>query len=114
MKSPINMDSCRLLEDIDKALLGISIEYESLDEFYKKSSCIELLHNVTVPMLFLCASDDPLIPKWIIPVKKHENNKNLSFLILKGGHLGFFANRKKTNAEILVGEYYDIINGCSG
>ncbi|ELA42597.1 uncharacterized protein VICG_00349 [Vittaforma corneae ATCC 50505] len=113
MKSPIYLDHCKYLEDIDKELLQTVFKFNTLEEFYDKSSCISVIDNISVPMLFLSASDDPIIPRWVIPSEKYKNNQNLSFLILSGGHLGFFANRSKTNAETLVGKYFDVINGLS-
>lgn len=111
MKSPINLDHCKYLEEIDRELLKTVFNCSTLEEFYDKSSCVSVLENISVPMLFLCASDDPIIPRWVIPSEKYKSNENLSFLILSGGHLGFFANRLKTNAEVLVGKYFDVISG---
>lgn len=107
---PVDLTHCKNLEEIDTELLANYLKSASLDQFYSESSCVGVIHNISVPTLFLCAIDDPLIPQCIIPFEKFEKNENLSFIILRGGHLGFFANGLKTNAEILVEKYYDIIS----
>ncbi|KAM0679804.1 hypothetical protein GINT2_001976 [Glugoides intestinalis] len=107
---PVGIEKCSMMEEIDLLLLKEVHDCDNLEDFYKKNSCINYIDNIDVPMLFLSASDDPIIPNWIIPFYKYKTNENLSFLHLRGGHLGFFANDNKTNAEIFVGNYFDIIS----
>lgn len=109
VKTPIDLNRCKTLEEIDEKLLKSVFKHETLDSFYHNSSCVNFLDKITVPTLFLCASDDPLIPVSMIPLEYFEKNDNLSFLIMKGGHLGFFNNGRKTNAEIIVEKYYETI-----
>ncbi|VDK42323.1 unnamed protein product [Anisakis simplex] len=66
--------------------------YSSLASFYEECSCLPLLHKITVPMVFVNALDDPLIPKQLWePVKELvQGNPQFGFVLTKhGGHLGF-------------------------
>lgn len=37
--------------------------YESINELYKQSSCSMYLDSITIPMVFINAQDDPIIPE---------------------------------------------------
>lgn len=105
---PLDFSDCKMIEDIDMKLLDEIYKCNSLEEHYRNSSCIKVLECINVPTLFLSAIDDPIIPKTIIPSFLANKNPNLSFVLVRGGHLGFFSNGEKTIAEIMVGRFYDI------
>lgn len=104
----ITLKGCKKLRDVDLKLKEITgIDFS--DDYYKNSSCRLHLHNIKCPFLFLNTSDDPVIPEEVIPIEDCIKNPNISLIIIKGGHLGFFTNGKKTMAEIIIERYFDII-----
>lgn len=99
------------LGDIDlRRLAGCS----SLNELYEKSSCSLYLDNISVPLIFMNALDDPIIPIPLLGIAKkyagifklyftnfdvgvfnlfnHAETHDKSAFILSthGGHLGFY------------------------
>ena len=42
--------------------------YASLDEMYKKSSCVSYWDNIKVPMVFVNAVDDPIVPPSLLRI----------------------------------------------
>jgi len=67
--------------------------YSSLDEFYKKSSCITYWDNIKVPMVFVNAVDDPIVPPALLKIVRNAAGKRDNFLYVEqkyGGHLGFY------------------------
>lgn len=108
MLEAVDLNGCHYLDEIDTALLGI-LGKDDLAEFYRENSCISYISKITVPCLFISASDDPVIPAKVIPFEACIENINTGVILLKGGHLGFFTNCKETMAEIITGEFYDRI-----
>ena len=37
--------------------------FDSINELYKQSSCSMYLDNITIPLVFINAQDDPIIPE---------------------------------------------------
>ena len=54
--------SAATLIELDEAYTRKIAGYPSLEEFYRKSSCISFWDNISVPMIFVNALDDPLVP----------------------------------------------------
>jgi predicted alpha/beta-fold hydrolase len=96
------------LHEVDAKLLEIT-GIDMSDDFYKQNSCVRILDKIDKPFLFLNSSDDPVIPENIIPFDTCKRNKNISLIILKGGHLCFFTNGKETMAKMIVERYFDIV-----
>ena len=107
---PIDLSDCKIIEEIDSKFLNEIYKCRTLEDHYRNSSCIDVLENIKVPTLFLSSIDDPIIPKNIVPVFLSNKNPNLNFVLIRGGHLGFFSNEEKTVAEVLVGKFYDIFS----
>ncbi|MEQ2242218.1 Monoacylglycerol lipase ABHD2-B [Ilyodon furcidens] len=42
--------------------------YGSLREYYEKESCVHYIHNVSVPLLLVNSSDDPLIHRSLLAI----------------------------------------------
>ena len=40
--------------------------YETVEECYRISSCSNYMDNITVPMVFINAEDDPLVPESLL------------------------------------------------
>jgi len=68
-------------------------KFKSVEEMYRWSSSSLYLPNVRVPMIFINAQDDPIVPEQLwAPAEKFANThpKSLFISLAHGGHLGFF------------------------
>ncbi|KAF3855175.1 hypothetical protein F7725_023230 [Dissostichus mawsoni] len=75
------------LMQIDDSIMRKFHGYSSLKEYYEKESC------VTVPLLLVNSSDDPLIHQSLLDIPRTlaEKMPNVIFALTQhGGHLGFF------------------------
>lgn len=66
------------------------LHFPSVEEYYSKSSCIHVAHNITIPTLALCAEDDPVCSIQGAPTSHDQIGTGLSVVKVKhGGHVGF-------------------------
>ncbi|VDM81340.1 unnamed protein product, partial [Strongylus vulgaris] len=75
-------------ENYNRRVAGFS----NVDSFYEWCSCLDHLPKLKVPMIFLNAEDDPLIPSCLWePVKElASRSEDMAFITTRhGGHLGF-------------------------
>ncbi|KAL3999122.1 Alpha/beta hydrolase family protein [Acanthocheilonema viteae] len=66
--------------------------YENVEEFYLDISSLSVIPKIKIPMVFMNALDDPLIPPCLWhPVRElAATNEHFGFVLTKhGGHLGF-------------------------
>ncbi|KAM3720809.1 Monoacylglycerol lipase [Dirofilaria immitis] len=66
--------------------------YENVEEFYRDISSLSVIPKIKIPMIFMNALDDPLVPPCLWhPVRElAANNEHFGFVLTKhGGHLGF-------------------------
>ena len=80
-------------EEFDEFFTRRLLGYQSIDEYYRKFSCKEVLSNIKKPIMFMQSLDDPICHYSEIPIEN--TNENLVFyLSKKGGHCawiqGFF------------------------
>ncbi|XP_026221467.1 monoacylglycerol lipase ABHD2 [Anabas testudineus] len=81
------------LMQIDDSVMRKFHGYSSVKEYYKKESCVHYMHKITVPLLLLNSSDDPLIHQSLLAIPRAlaEKMPNVMFALTQhGGHLGFF------------------------
>ncbi|KAG7522393.1 hypothetical protein JOB18_021105 [Solea senegalensis] len=81
------------LMQIDDSIMRKFHGYSSLKEYYEEESCVHYIHNVTVPLLLVNSSDDPLIHQSLLAIPRTLAVKmpNVIFALTQhGGHLGFF------------------------
>ncbi|XP_065184510.1 monoacylglycerol lipase ABHD2-like [Sycon ciliatum] len=68
--------------------------FDSIDEYYSSESCGTIMHKVTnVPILFVNAADDPLVPAEALefPLQHSRKNENSVFVKTRhGSHLAFY------------------------
>jgi len=55
------------LPELDEAYTRRIHNFQSTQEMYKWSSCINYLQNVDKPIVFINALDDPLVPEELLP-----------------------------------------------
>jgi len=64
--------------------------FQSLEEYYKRFSCIYDLKNIKVPLLCLQSKDDPISHYAVTPFHESKKNDNLIFYTTEaGGHIGW-------------------------
>uniref|UniRef100_A0A667ZUV5 Monoacylglycerol lipase ABHD2 n=1 Tax=Myripristis murdjan TaxID=586833 RepID=A0A667ZUV5_9TELE len=81
------------LMQIDDSIMRKFHGYNSLKEYYERESCVHYIHNVTVPLLLVNSSDDPLVHQSLLTIPRtlSEKKPNVMFAVTQhGGHLGFF------------------------
>ena len=75
----------------DKLVRGKILGYSSVSEMYERMSCVRHLHNISVPVLFLVAKDDPITKFSVVPLNDLEKNQNFVVAVSEaGGHCEFF------------------------
>lgn len=81
------------LPELDDAYTRKIHNFDSISELYTWSSSINYLKNITTPMIFINAKDDPIVPQPLLdPIKTFvsEHNETLYLEVAHGGHLGFY------------------------
>ncbi|KAM3608866.1 uncharacterized protein V6R79_005880 [Siganus canaliculatus] len=81
------------LMQVDDSIMRKFHGYGSLKEYYEQESCVHYVHNITVPLLLVNSSDDPLIHQSLLAIPRTlaEKMPNVLFALTQhGGHLGFF------------------------
>ncbi|XP_029378997.1 monoacylglycerol lipase ABHD2-B-like isoform X1 [Echeneis naucrates] len=81
------------LIQIDDTIMRKFHSHSSLKEYYEKESCVHYIHKVTVPLLLVNSSDDPLVHQSLLDIPRNlaEKMPNVIFVLTQhGGHLGFF------------------------
>lgn len=85
--------SAATLPDLDEAYTRRVLNFKSIKEFYNWCSSINYLNTIEVPMVFINAKDDPIVPEPLLePIKKFAQEKNqVAYVeVAHGGHLGFY------------------------
>jgi len=91
------IESARSIKVYDEHLTRVLFGFESADHYYEDAGCVQYIEGkppnipgLQIPVIFISARDDPLIPEEALPIKLCENNPNtLLILTKKGGHIGF-------------------------
>ncbi|KAG8012328.1 Monoacylglycerol lipase ABHD2-A [Nibea albiflora] len=105
------------LMQIDDSIMRKFHGYSSLKEYYEKESCVHYIHNVTVPLLLVNSSDDPLVHQSLLDIPRTlaEKMPDVIFALTHhGGHLGFFEGavlfpQPLTWMDKVIVEYTDAI-----
>jgi len=85
--------SAATLPEFDEAYTRRIHGYETINEMYRHNSCSMHMENITVPMVFINAHDDPIIPESLLAWPKNyaeRRDKAVFILSAHGGHLGFY------------------------
>ncbi|XP_029010569.1 monoacylglycerol lipase ABHD2 [Betta splendens] len=105
------------LVQVDDSVMRKFHGYGSVKEYYEKESCVRYMHRITVPLLLLNSSDDPLIHPSLLSIPRSLSEKmpNVMFALTQhGGHLGFFEGavllpQPLTWMDKVIVEYTDAI-----
>jgi len=85
--------SAATLPEFDEAYTRRIHGYEGINEMYRQHSCSMYMDNITLPMVFINAQDDPIIPESLMAWPKsfaERHDKAVFILSTHGGHLGFY------------------------
>lgn len=86
----IALRDMQTVRQLDNLITWRQYGFESVEEYYDKSSCIHQLKNIKVPTLFLNALDDPIFDKIAIPYQEFLQNDNIMLATTHGGgHIGY-------------------------
>ncbi|XP_070687169.1 monoacylglycerol lipase ABHD2-like [Pempheris klunzingeri] len=105
------------LMQIDDSIMRKFHGYSSLKDYYERDSCVHYIHNLTVPLLLVNSSDDPLVHQSLLAIPRTlaEKRPNVVFALTQhGGHLGFFEGavlfpQPLTWMDKVIVEYTDAI-----
>ncbi|CDW71298.1 embryogenesis-associated protein emb8-like [Stylonychia lemnae] len=94
--------------------MKVHYKYDSPEEYYRASSCKNVIQDIQKPVLVIHAKDDPVTPLECIPLEECRQNKNMIVQLLnKGGHLCFFQGlfgNKRWYPQV-ISEYLDAVLG---
>ncbi|WCJ18477.1 alpha/beta-Hydrolases superfamily protein [Euphorbia peplus] len=81
----------RYLRDFDKHATRVLAKFETVDTYYRRSSCVNFIGNVSVPLLCISALDDPVCSREAIPWDECRANENIILATTEhGGHLAYY------------------------
>lgn len=81
------------LPELDDAYTRKVHGFQSAADMYAWSSCINYLKGINLPIIFINAKDDPLVPDALLqPIREFttKRDKVLYMELAHGGHLGFY------------------------
>ncbi|KAE8698824.1 Alpha/beta-Hydrolases superfamily protein isoform 2 [Hibiscus syriacus] len=79
------------LRDFDNHATRILGKFETVDTYYRRSSSINYIENVSVPLLCVSAMDDPVCTSEAIPWDECRVNENIVLATTPhGGHLAYY------------------------
>ena len=59
--------------------------FESTEQYYRETSCIDWIDNIDVPALFINSKDDPICDASWIPYEKFKQKDNLLLVLTQKG-----------------------------
>lgn len=80
------------LREFEESLMCPIYGFESLDDYYRKISCVDDLVQISRPMLSIISLDDPLIPPTLGGLAADAARRNPHIIHVstkRGGHLGW-------------------------
>lgn len=88
------VDRARSVREFDAAFTTKHFGFGSVDAYYRAATLRDKLGRVRVPLLCLCAADDPFQPLGAIPVAEAEaagqrGGRVALAVTARGGHIGF-------------------------
>lgn len=111
------------LQELDDVYTRKLAGFESVSEFYRHMSSYHHLPNIKLPMIFINALDDPIVPPPLLEIIRHAalTNPNLLYIEQKfGGHLGFYeggvlySNPLTWQDRIIVQIAHALVSGQAG
>ncbi len=83
--------ACKNLFEFDEIFTAPSWGFKNAKDYYRKSSSLSLIPDISVPCHLLFAKDDPMIDP--LPIQSIILPKNIQLIVTEyGGHMGFLGN----------------------
>ena len=83
------LNNIHTLYEFDEQITAPLHAFKNANDYYKKTSSIYYIKDITIPTLFIQAKDDPIIPESSLPQKEDFSNTATLELHRYGGHNGF-------------------------
>ncbi|XP_030034456.2 LOW QUALITY PROTEIN: phospholipase ABHD3 [Manduca sexta] len=84
------VDRARSVRQFDAAFTAQHFGFGSVEAYYRAATLRDKLERVRVPLLCLCAADDPFQPLDAIPLREAERAQRVALAVTaRGGHIGF-------------------------
>jgi predicted alpha/beta-fold hydrolase len=94
----------------DEYFTAVINDFQSADDYYRKSSCKQYIKDIKIPSLILSALDDSFLSDSCYPYEEVKNNKHVQLLTPKyGGHVGFYTSFKKEKNYWLENQILEFI-----
>ncbi len=106
--------SARTIWEFDDAFTAPVHGFEGADDYYRRSSSIRFLHDITVPTLLLSAEDDPFLPRRVLDrVRGIVASKPIleTDFTAHGGHVGWIAGQPWAPEYQMEGRVADWLAG---
>ncbi|KAK3184799.1 hypothetical protein Dsin_032085 [Dipteronia sinensis] len=88
----------RSVRDFDNHATRVLGKFETVDSYYRHSSCASFVRKVSVPLLCISALDDPVCTWEAIPWDECRANENIILATTRhGGHLAFYEGISATS-----------------
>ncbi|KAI8437884.1 hypothetical protein MSG28_010566 [Choristoneura fumiferana] len=80
----------RSVREFDAGFTTRHFGFGSVDAYYEAATLRDKLGAVAVPLLCLCAADDPFQPERVLPRREAERSARVALAVpARGGHIGF-------------------------
>ncbi|KAG6780003.1 hypothetical protein POTOM_016410 [Populus tomentosa] len=102
----------RSVRDFDNYATRILGKFETVDAYYRRSSCVNFVGNVSVPLLCISAMDDPVCTREAIPWDECRANENIILAVTQhGGHLAYYEGISADSMWWVraVDEFFDVL-----
>ncbi|KAF9690292.1 hypothetical protein SADUNF_Sadunf01G0180300 [Salix dunnii] len=102
----------RSVRDFDNYATRILGKFETVDAYYRHSSCVNFVGNVSVPLLCISAMDDPVCTREAIPWDECRANENIILAVTQhGGHLAYYEGISADSMWWVraVDEFFDVL-----
>ncbi|CAH0724444.1 unnamed protein product, partial [Brenthis ino] len=84
------LERCRSVRAFDRAFTAEHFGFASAEAYYREASLAGKLARVRVPLLCLCAGDDPFQPHGVLPLAEAARSAGVALAVTaRGGHIGF-------------------------
>ncbi|MEM7196639.1 MAG: alpha/beta fold hydrolase [Pseudomonadota bacterium] len=88
--------------------------FRDVDDYYSRSSCLQYLSSIRVPVLLIGASDDLFMPKGMFPAQDQLSDTTRLEISEHGGHVGFIGRGQGLRCKHwLPGRIIRFFDGCS-
>lgn len=105
----IDLNSIKTFDDLHEQFTQRAFDFESIDEFYEKSSCGNYLDSINKPVFILNALNDPMLGPGCYPYDQIEDHPFVYMETPKyGGHVGFtIPGQQYSYIELSAEKFFD-------